>query len=44
MYLSLVHEDPDNKAHYYRKIIEIYSALGNEREARRYQSLSKEII
>ncbi len=42
MYLSLVHEDPDNKAHYYRKIIEIYSALGNEREARRYQSLSKE--
>jgi tetratricopeptide (TPR) repeat protein len=44
MYLSLVHEDPDNKAHYYRKIIEIYSALGNEREARRYQALSKEII
>ncbi len=43
MYLSLVHEDPDNKAHYYRKIIEIYSALGNEREVHRYQSLSKEI-
>jgi tetratricopeptide (TPR) repeat protein len=44
MYLSLVQEDPDNRAHYYRKIIEIYSALGNEREARRYEALSKEIM
>jgi len=37
LYLSLVQEDPDNKAHYYRKINEIYAALGNEKEARRYQ-------
>ena len=39
LYLSLVHEDPDNKGHYYQKIIEIYYAMGNEKEARRYESL-----
>jgi thioredoxin-like negative regulator of GroEL len=37
LYLSLVQEDPDNKGHYYQKIVEIYSALRNEKEARRYQ-------
>lgn len=40
LYLSLVQEDPDNKKHYYQKIIEIYSTLGNEKEARRYQSIA----
>lgn len=40
LYLSLVLEDPDNKGHYYQKITEIYSALGNEKEARRYRSLA----
>jgi len=38
LYLSLVQEDPDNKAHYYTKISHIYSAQGNEQEARRYQT------
>jgi tetratricopeptide (TPR) repeat protein len=37
LYLSLVQEDPDNKAHYYKKISQIYSAQGNEQEAQRYQ-------
>jgi tetratricopeptide (TPR) repeat protein len=37
LYLSLVQEDPDNKAHYYKKISQIYSVQGNEQEARRYQ-------
>ena len=37
LYISLVHEDPNNKAYYYRKIGRIYSAQGNENEARRYQ-------
>jgi len=37
LYLSLVQEDPDNKAHYYQKISQIYSAQGNEKEARRYR-------
>ncbi|MCK5794722.1 MAG: tetratricopeptide repeat protein [Anaerolineales bacterium] len=40
LYLGLVQEDPDNKKHYYQKIIEIYSALGDEKEARRYQSIA----
>ncbi|MBW2208383.1 MAG: hypothetical protein JRG79_15865, partial [Deltaproteobacteria bacterium] len=37
IYLSLVQEAPDNKEYYYRKIHEIYTALGNEEEARRYR-------
>jgi len=37
LYISLVHEDPGNKAYYYQKISQIYSAQGNENEARRYQ-------
>jgi predicted Zn-dependent protease len=41
LYLSLVQEDPENKGDYYQKIIEIYSAQGNEKEARRYQSLAE---
>ena len=39
LYLSLVHEDPDNRGHYYQKIIEIYYAMGHEKEARRYEAL-----
>ncbi len=41
LYLSLVQEDPDNRGHYYQKIGEIYTALGNEKEARRYQSFAE---
>ena len=41
LYLSLVQEAPDNKGYYYRKINEIYTALGNEEEARRYRLLAK---
>lgn len=44
LYLSLAQEDPDNKGHYYEKIIEIYSALGNEKEAQRYRSLAREAL
>ncbi|MEW6379856.1 MAG: tetratricopeptide repeat protein [bacterium] len=43
LYLSLVHEDPDNRVHYYRKISQIYSAQGNEKEARRYQLFAKKL-
>ena len=42
LYLSLVQEDPDNRALYCEKISQIYSAQGNEKEARRYQLLSRE--
>lgn len=44
LYLSLVHEDPDNKKDYYQKIIEIYYSMGNEKEARRYEFLAKGIF
>jgi tetratricopeptide (TPR) repeat protein len=40
LYLSLVQEDLDNKAHYCEKISQIYSAQGNEKEARRYKLLA----
>ena len=37
LYLSLVKEIPDNKADYYQKISQIYTAQGNETEARRFE-------
>ena len=37
LYITLVHEDPNNSTYYYQKISQIYSAQGNENEARRYQ-------
>jgi tetratricopeptide (TPR) repeat protein len=40
LYLSLVHEDPGNKPHYYRKISRIYSSLGHEEEAERYRAFA----
>jgi tetratricopeptide (TPR) repeat protein len=40
LYLSLVHEDPGNKTHYYRKISRIYSSLGHEEEAQRYRAFA----
>jgi tetratricopeptide (TPR) repeat protein len=42
LYLSLVHEDPDNKTQYYRKISRIYSALGHDGEAQRYRAFADE--
>ena len=43
LYLSLVQEDPDNMAYYYEKISQIYSAQGNEQEARRYQTFAHKL-
>ena len=40
LYLSLVHEDPGNKPHYYRKISRIYSSLGHKEEAERYRAFA----
>ena len=40
LYFSLVHEDPDNRAQYYRKISRIYSTLGHEGEAQRYRAFA----
>jgi len=43
LYLSLVQEDPYNKVHYYQKISQIYSAQGNEQEARRYKLFAQKV-
>ncbi|MGA1868946.1 MAG: tetratricopeptide repeat protein [bacterium] len=43
LYLSLVHENPKNKADYYQKISHIYSKKGNKREERRYQAFAKRV-
>jgi tetratricopeptide (TPR) repeat protein len=40
LYHSLVHEDPDHRAGYYRRICEIYTVQGNEQEARRYRAFA----
>ncbi|MFZ2633328.1 MAG: tetratricopeptide repeat protein [Desulfosalsimonadaceae bacterium] len=40
LYLSVAQEDPDSREDCYQRIGEIYEALGNLKEARRYQSLS----
>jgi tetratricopeptide (TPR) repeat protein len=41
LYLSLAQEVPQNAAEYYQKICRIYSAQGNEAEARRFQLISE---
>jgi tetratricopeptide (TPR) repeat protein len=42
-YLSLVQEDPERAAQYHQKISRIYSALGNEAEARRFQLIANKL-
>lgn len=42
IYLSLVQEDPMNAAFYFQRVSEIYSADGNDEEARRFRVLAKE--
>jgi len=37
LYLSILRDDPDNKDDYYRRIYELYNALGNTAEANRYK-------
>ncbi len=37
LYFSVAQEDPDSREDCYQRIGEIYAALGNEKEARRYQ-------
>ena len=41
LYLALAQEIPQNAADYYQKISRIYSAQGNEVEARRFQVISE---
>ena len=40
IYLSLAEQDPANAATYYKKVSQIYTALGHEKEARRFQLIA----
>jgi tetratricopeptide (TPR) repeat protein len=42
LYLSLVQEDPSQRADYYQKISRIYAAQGNEAEARRFEGFARQ--
>ena len=41
LYLALVRERPQNAADYYKKVSSIYSAQGNEEEARRFERFAE---
>ena len=43
IYLSLIDEDPAGRENYFRKVEEIYTAMGNEREARRYRLFANDL-
>ena len=40
IYLSLVDEDPAGRESHFRKVEQLYTAMGNEREARRYRAFA----
>lgn len=42
LYLSLGQEDSENRAHYYKRISQLYESLGNKNEAQRYASFFKQ--
>jgi tetratricopeptide (TPR) repeat protein len=42
MYLSLTQEDPVNNPFYFQRVSRIYASLGNEAEARRFQSFAQQ--
>jgi len=43
-YLSLAQEEPSNRPFYFQRISEIYSAMGNKEEARRFQGFVRQVI
>jgi len=43
LYLSLAQEDPSNRPFYFQRISEIFSAMGNEEEARRFQAFARHV-
>jgi len=42
LYLSLAQEDPENTPFYFQRVSQIYSSLGNEEEARRFQIFAQQ--
>jgi tetratricopeptide (TPR) repeat protein len=43
MYLSLAQEDPDHAPLYYQKVSHIYASQGYDEEARRFQSIARQV-
>lgn len=43
LYFSLIQQDPEHTAEYHQKISRIYSALGNNAEARRFQLMADKV-
>ena len=43
-YLSLAQEDPSNRPFYFQRISEIYAAMGNKEEARRFHGFARQVI
>ena len=43
MYLSLAQEDPDHGPLYYQKVSSIYASQGYDEEARRFQSIARQV-
>jgi tetratricopeptide (TPR) repeat protein len=43
LYLSLAQEIPANATDYFEKVSRIYTALGNEREARRFRAIAEKL-
>lgn len=41
-YFSLSQEDPSNRSFYFQRISEIYTAMGNQEEARRFQDFARQ--
>lgn len=41
-YLSLAREDPSDRAFYFQRISDIYAAMGNREEARRFQGFARQ--
>ncbi|MFC1867792.1 tetratricopeptide repeat protein [Thermodesulfobacteriota bacterium] len=42
-YLSLAQEDPSNRPFYFQRISEIYAAMGNQEEARRFHGFARQV-
>ncbi|MFC1821861.1 tetratricopeptide repeat protein [Thermodesulfobacteriota bacterium] len=42
-YLSLAQEDPSNRPFYFQRIGEIYTAMGNQEEARRFHGFARQV-
>jgi tetratricopeptide (TPR) repeat protein len=42
LYLSLAQEDPENSPFYFQRVSQIFSSLGNEEEARRFQIFAQQ--